>query len=316
VENQCIIKDFSTIIERGDKIGFLGPNGIGKTTLMRLLLGQLQPQKGTIKHGTNLEIAYFDQLHATLDEQKTAQENVLDGNETLKINGKSRNIVGYMRDFLFTPAMARTPVWRLSGGERNRLLLAKMFARPSNVLLLDEPTNDLDIETLDLLEERLLDYAGTVLMISHDREFLNNVVTGTFVFQGQGIVKEYAGGYDDWLCQREPVPKDDSAGDNILKKTASKATKKTPRKKNQTDKPRRLTYKEKLELEKLPQQIELLENQLAARHQKMADPEFYKQPGEVISKTKAQAQQLDDQLKAAYCRWEELEDINNQNLNI
>ncbi|MCK4629394.1 MAG: ATP-binding cassette domain-containing protein, partial [Sedimentisphaerales bacterium] len=307
VDDSYIIKDFSTIIERGDKIGFLGPNGIGKTTLMKLLLGRLQPQSGRIKHGTNLEIAYFDQLHSTLDEQKTVQENIIDGSDTLKINGRPRNIIGYLRDFLFTPAIARTPVWRISGGEKNRLLLAKMFAQPSNVLLLDEPTNDLDIETLDLLEDLLLDYSGTVLIITHDRAFLNNVVTSTFVFEGGGIVKEYAGGYDDWLCQRKPRQKDDNAGDNNLRKTA----KKVRRQKTLTDKPPRLTYKEKLELEKLPRQIELLESRLSQMHEKMMEPEFYKGPGEIIAKLKAESQEIDEQLTAAYSRWEELEEIEN-----
>ncbi len=307
VDDSYIIKDFSTIIERGDKIGFLGPNGIGKTTLMKLLLGRLQPQSGRIKHGTNLEIAYFDQLHSTLDEQKTVQENIIDGSDTLKINGRPRNIIGYLRDFLFTPAIARTPVWRISGGEKNRLLLAKMFAQPSNVLLLDEPTNDLDIETLDLLEDLLLDYSGTVLIITHDRAFLNNVVTSTFVFEGGGIVKEYAGGYDDWLCQRKPRQKDDNAGDNNLRKTA----KKVRRQKTLTDKPPRLTYKEKLELEKLPRQIELLESRLSQMHEKMMEPEFYKGPGEIIAKLKAESQEIDEQLTAAYSRWEELVEIEN-----
>ena len=197
-----IIRDFSTMIMRGDRVGLIGPNGSGKTTLLRLLLGQLPPQSGTIRHGTNLEVAYFDQLHAQLDDAKSVRDNVRDGADTVEINGRRRHIIGYLEDFLFTPEQAAGPVSRLSGGERNRLLLARLLTKPSNVLVMDEPTNDLDIETLELLEELLVEYPGTLLLVSHDREFLNNVVTSTLVLEGEGRVKEYAGGYDDWLRQR------------------------------------------------------------------------------------------------------------------
>ena len=197
-----IIGDLSTMIMRGDRVGLIGPNGSGKTTLLRLLLGQLQPQAGTIRHGTNLDVAYFDQLHAQLDDAKSVRDNVCDGADTVEINGRRRHIIGYLEDFLFTPEQAAAPVSRLSGGERNRLLLARLLTKPSNVLVMDEPTNDLDIETLELLEDLLVEYPGTLLLVSHDREFLNNVVTSTLVLEGEGRVKEYAGGYDDWLRQR------------------------------------------------------------------------------------------------------------------
>ena len=198
-----IISDFSTVIMKGDRVGILGPNGSGKTTLLRLLLGELQPDSGTIRLGTNLQISYFDQLREQLDENKTVLENVVEDNQdTVTINGKRRHIIGYLQDFLFSPDQARSYVSLLSGGERNRLLLARLFTRPSNLLVLDEPTNDLDMETLELLEDYLMNYNGTVLLVSHDRAFINNVVTSTLVFEGEGIVKEYIGGYDDWLRQR------------------------------------------------------------------------------------------------------------------
>ena len=200
--DRIIVKEFSCTIMRGDRIGILGPNGAGKSTLIRLLLGELPPQQGRIKHGTNLEVLYFDQLRGQLDENKTVQENVSPAGDMMDVGGKSRHVIGYLKDFLFSPQRSRTPVWVLSGGEKNRLLLAKLFARPANVLVLDEPTNDLDVETLELLEELLLGYSGTVLLVSHDRTFVNNVVTSTLVFEGPGQIEGYAGGYDDWLSQR------------------------------------------------------------------------------------------------------------------
>ncbi len=196
-----VIRDLSTTIIRGDKIGIIGPNGSGKTTLLKILLGELKPNKGAVKLGTNLEVAYLDQHRAQLDDEKTVQDNVANGSDHVTINGNRRHVIGYLQDFLFAPARARSPVKVLSGGERNRLLLAKLFTQPSNVLVLDEPTNDLDIETLDLLEELLMDYPGTVLLVSHDRAFINDVVTSTLVFEGDGRVNEYVGGYDDWLRQ-------------------------------------------------------------------------------------------------------------------
>ena len=203
--SRTVIHDFSTMIMRGDRVGLIGPNGSGKTTLLRLLLGDLPPQAGSVRHGTNLQVAYFDQLHAQLDEKNSVRENVYDESDSVTVNGRTRHIMGYLEDFLFTPEQASSPVARLSGGERNRLLLARLFTKPSNVLVMDEPTNDLDVETLELLEDLLSEYAGTLLLVSHDREFLNNVVTSTLVLDDEGQVKEYAGGYDDWLRQSPEV---------------------------------------------------------------------------------------------------------------
>jgi ATP-binding cassette subfamily F protein uup len=298
VPQKPIICDFSVTIMRGDKLGVIGPNGSGKTTLLRILLSEIAAQKGTVRHGTNLEIAYFDQLHAKLDYTKSVYENVADGNEMVVINGSPRHIVGYLQDFLFTPIQSRNPVSNLSGGERNRLLLAKLFAKPSNVLVLDEPTNDLDMETLDLLEEYLMNYPGTVLMVSHDREFLNNVVTGILAFEGEGIIKEYVGGYDDWLRQskagKTPEPE--------------KQTQKQEQNKPQADRPRRLTFKEKKELEGLPALIEKLEGQQKQLHELMADPEFYKRGSEIVTQTN-RLKEIDGQLENAYARWQELEEL-------
>jgi len=294
-----IIRDFSTLIMRGDKIGIIGPNGSGKTTLIRVLLKELEAQHGTLRHGVNLEVAYFDQQHAQLDSEKSVFESVADGNENIMFNGAPRHVIGYLQDFLFTPGESRNAVGNLSGGERNRLLLARLFAKPSNLLILDEPTNDLDIETLDLLEEFLLNYPGTVLMVSHDRAFLNNVVTSTFVLEGDGVVKEYVGGYDDWLRQRQEQPRPEQ------KKTPK------PEKDTKSDKPRKLSYKEKKELESLPQLIETLEAEQQQLHDTMADPNFYKQ-GTNIATTAARLEELKQQLQTSYTRWEELEALQNQ----
>jgi len=293
-----IVRDFSTTIMRGDKIGVIGPNGAGKTTLLKILLGQLAPQSGSVRVGTNLQIAYFDQLRQQLNEDATVQENVGDGYETIKMNGGTRHVLGYLQDFLFSPERARTQVRYLSGGERNRILLAKLFAKPANVIVLDEPTNDLDAETLELLESRLVEFAGTVLLVSHDRAFLNNVVTSTLVYE-DGTLKEYDGGYDDWLRQRpvrvaepakakaaEPVRADTSAGDT---------------------KKRRLSFKERQEREALPALIEKLEADLHGLHADMAQPAFYQQPGDKIAQATSQLKDLETQLATAYSRWEELE---------
>ncbi len=294
-----IVLDLTTAIMRGDRIGIIGPNGSGKTTLLRLLLNELTPQQGTVRHGTRLSVAYFDQLHAQLDEEKTVQENVGEGSESILVGDKKKHILGYLQEFLFPPDRARSPVKYLSGGERNRLLLARLFTKPANVLVMDEPTNDLDAETLELLEERLLEYSGTLLLVSHDREFLNNVVTGTLVFEGDGLVKEYAGGYDDWLVQRTlPEP---------AKEEKPAAKPKPPRKKPETV--RRLTYKEKQELETLPARIESLETQLDQLHQTMADPAFYQQEGSAIAKAKAELQAVEDELAEVFERWEMLEEL-------
>jgi ATP-binding cassette subfamily F protein uup len=296
--DRVIVGDFSTMIMRGDRVGLIGPNGSGKTTLLRLLLGELPPQRGTVAHGTHLEVAYFDQLHAQLDETKSVRENVRDGSDSVVINGRTRHIIGYLEDFLFTPEQASGPVARLSGGERNRLLLARLFTKPSNVLVMDEPTNDLDLETLELLEELLSAYAGTLLLVSHDREFLNNVVTSTLVLEGGGRVKEYAGGYDDWLRQRaeaEPPP--------VAKPSAARPEPRpSPPRRTQ-----RLTYQQQRELQALPQRIEALEAELAELHQRVADPAFYRQAPAEIIRVKSRIQSLQSDVAEAYRRWEDLE---------
>ncbi|MDZ7618090.1 MAG: ATP-binding cassette domain-containing protein [Patescibacteria group bacterium] len=314
--DQPIVSRLSTVIMRGDRIGIIGPNGIGKSTLLRLILAELSPTEGTVRHGTKLQVAYFDQLHAQLDLEKTVVENLSDGSDTVSIDGKKKHVYGYLQDFLFTPERAKSPVKQLSGGERNRLLLARLLARPSNVLVLDEPTNDLDAETLDLLEELLMEYSGTVLLVSHDREFLNNVVTSTLVFEGNGQVGDYAGGYDDWLVQRKsaatPNPRPEKRKPEKPKPTKPKPTKPTAER-PQPEKPRpqpaakRLTYKEKLELESLPGQIEQLDARQRQLHQVMADPGFYRQDRQKSVETTTELESVDRQLAKAYARWEALE---------
>jgi len=295
-----VIRDFSTEIMRGDKIGIIGPNGSGKTTLLGVLLKKLAPQQGSVRHGTNLEVAYFDQLHAQLDYDKSVYDNVADGSDTVVINGKPRHIIGYLQDFLFTPVQSRNAVANLSGGERNRLLLARLFLRPSNVLVLDEPTNDLDIETLDLLEEYLLNFPGTVLVVSHDREFLNNVVTSTIAMEGNGIAKEYVGGYDDWVRQ--------SKSTSVIEQQPEKAPPKQIRQKQPAGGPRKLTFKEKKELEAIPKLIETLEKEQQQLHDTMAGPDFYKKCDGIAAVT-ARLKELDKQLQNAYARWQELDKI-------
>jgi ATP-binding cassette subfamily F protein uup len=290
-----VLEEITTTIYRGDKIGILGPNGCGKTTLLRILLGELPPQRGTVRLGTNLQVAYFDQLRAQLDEDKSAVENVAEGSETVLINDRPRHVLGYLHDFLFSGERARSLVRYLSGGERNRLLLARMFTRPANLLVLDEPTNDLDAETLELLESLLVDFPGTILLVSHDRAFLNNVATSTFVFEGAGRFKDYVGGYDDWLGQRstEPVSLPD-------------ATAKPEPVRPARGRQRKLSYKEERELDALPQLIETLETEQTQLHRKMAEPAFYRQAGPEISKVTDRLEVLQRQLQSAYSRWETL----------
>ncbi|MCF6157653.1 MAG: ATP-binding cassette domain-containing protein [wastewater metagenome] len=298
-DTRPIISGFSAAIMRGDKIGIIGPNGSGKTTLLRLLLGELTPQQGTVRHGTRLNITYFDQLRAQLKEDKSVFDNVGDGNDFITFNGKPRHIMGYLQDFLFSPDRVRVPVHALSGGERNRLLLARLFTRPSNVLVMDEPTNDLDLETLELLEELLLDYKGTLLLVSHDRTFLNNVVTSTFVFEGEGKVNEYIGGYDDWQRQSEEKKK-------IL---VEKVPSKTKPVYKQQERPRKLSFKEQRELETLPQRIETLEAEQQQLYQIMGDPAFYQKGKDEIVHIKARVSSLESELAEAYERWEILEKL-------
>ncbi|HTN76957.1 MAG TPA: ATP-binding cassette domain-containing protein [Pirellulaceae bacterium] len=301
-----IFRDFSTTIMRGDKIGIMGRNGAGKTTLLRTLLGQLTPQSGTVRLGTSLQIAYFDQLRAQLNENETVQESVGDGHDTVFINGQGRHVLGYLQDFLFSPDRARTLIKFLSGGERNRVLLAKLFAKPANVIVLDEPTNDLDTETLEMLEERLMQFEGTVLLVSHDRAFLNNVVTSTIVFEEQGM-KEYVGGYDDWLRQR--------GGSVTLPPPTSRKMEAEPRLANAATKPksderqRRMSYKEKLELQEIPKRIEQIEAAIAEVHELMAKPTFYQQAGGVIANEQSRLKDLEAKLAKTYERWETLEQL-------
>ncbi|MBI1920277.1 MAG: ATP-binding cassette domain-containing protein [Geobacter sp.] len=293
---RTIIKNLTTTIMRGDRVGIIGPNGAGKTTLLRLLLGEISPKDGVVRLGTRQEVIYFDQMREQLDLEKSVQENVGEGNDTITINGKPRHVIGYLQDFLFTPDRARSPVRILSGGERNRLLLAKLFAKPSNVLVMDEPTNDLDAETLDLLEELLADYSGTLLLVSHDREFLNNVATSTLVFEGEGAVREYVGGYDDWLSQyRPPAP------------ASAQVSQKQEKPRSQTERPRKLSFKEERELEALPDRIAGLEGEQEELHRTVADPEFYRTAGADVAGINARLAELEAELVEAYRRWEELE---------
>ena len=300
-ENKKIIKEFSTVIIRGDKVGIIGPNGSGKTTLLKILLGELTPQQGRIRQGTGIQIAYFDQLRGQLDENKTLKDNIASGNDTVFIDGFPRHIVGYLQDFLFPPAQIMAKVKSLSGGERNRLLLAKLFSIPSNVLVLDEPTNDLDAETLELLEDRLLEYNGTILLVSHDREFLNNVVTSTIVSEGEGQLQEYVGGYDDWLRQRIVRTEPEST---MLKEEKTKKEKLPPEK-------RKLSFKETRELQDLPQKIEALEEEKQQLTATLNSPEFYSKNNDVVKIRTASDRLacLDTELDVAYRRWNELEDL-------
>lgn len=292
--DQPLVQNFSITIMRGDKVGIIGPNGSGKTTLLQLLLGLLPPQRGTVEHGTRLRIAYFDQLRMELDENKTVRDMVGDGHETVTLNGKQRHIMSYLRDFLFPPERARSPVKVLSGGERNRLLLARVFLQPSNVLVLDEPTNDLDADTLELLEELLLEYTGTVLVVSHDRALLNNVVTSVVAFEGDGRVYEYVGGYDDWLRQRRPAP---------TPATQPKPDKRRPAR------AKKLSYKEQRELQALPEKIEQLEAEQSQLHHQLANPKLYQHNGSRVGPLKARLGAVEQELEAAFARWEALEAV-------
>ncbi len=292
---ELLVRDFSTIIGRGDKIGIIGPNGAGKTTLLQLILGQLEPRQGSVRHGTRLKIARFDQHRKALNLKESVAENIAPGQEFLEINGQRRHVYGYLQDFLFTPERARTPVGVLSGGERNRLLLARILARPVNLLILDEPTNDLDVETLDLLEEQLVAYAGTLILVSHDRDFLDHVTTSTLVFESNGQINDYTGGYSDWrrLQQANPTPPKASNTSPQRKATAP------PRK-------AKLSFNDRRDLEGLPGQIEDLESEQDALHQRMADPAFYQEGATAISTAKEQLDTLEHTLATAYERWEEL----------
>jgi ATP-binding cassette subfamily F protein uup len=301
--DHCLVRDFSTAILRGDRIGLVGPNGSGKTTLLRLLLGDLAPDAGTIRQGTNLQVAYFDQHRAALREDWNALENVAEGRESVTINGRQKHAIGYLQDFLFTPERARAPITRLSGGERNRLLLAKLFAQPSNVLVLDEPTNDLDVETLELLEELLGEYTGTLLLVSHDRDFLDSVVTSTLVMEGDGRIGEYVGGYSDWERQRPAMAVAPSAGIAATKRADTP----TPAQAAARPAQKKLGYKAQRELDQLPARIEALEARIAALTQAMSDPAFFQRDADAIARDNAILADAQAELDAAYARWEELE---------
>ncbi|MFC4822101.1 ATP-binding cassette domain-containing protein [Dokdonella ginsengisoli] len=300
---QAIVDGLTTTIQRGDRVGLIGPNGSGKTTLLKLLLGELAPQVGEVRLGTNLEIAYFDQHRAHLREDRNALDNVSEGAEFITINGARKHALGYLQDFLFSPERARAPITALSGGERNRLLLAKLFARPSNLLVMDEPTNDLDVETLELLEELLAGYQGTLLLVSHDREFLDNVVTSSLVLEGEGRVGEYVGGYTDWLRQSE-ASRTRAAAAAATPATAAKAeappAAAAPAK-------RKLSYRETRELEELPLRIERLETRIAELGAAMQEPAFYGQDSSAIVAANDELSALQAELDAAYERWQALE---------
>ena len=293
-DGRWLFRGLDTLICRGDKVGILGPNGCGKSTLIRVLLGQEAPNEGTVTHGTKLEICYFDQLRAVLDENRTVFDSVADGNEYVVVNGQRKHVIGYLEEFLFTPERARSPVRVLSGGERSRLLLARLFAKPSNVLVLDEPTNDLDIETLELIEDLLVGYAGTVLLVSHDREFLNEVVTSTLVFEGEGAVSDYPGGYDDWLAQRpSEAPAPGPLPDAPEKPAAARS--------------RKLGNKERKELQEIPGRITALEGELEELHTHMAQADYYKGAPADIQAATARAGAIPAELDRLYARWTELE---------
>ena len=297
-EGRHLFRDFSTTIIRGDKIGIIGPNGSGKTTLLKMLLGSMEPHSGSVRRGTRIEAAYFDQHREQLSDDRSVMDNVADGSGHVTVNGKTRHIIGYLENFLFPPERARSQVKVLSGGERNRALLAKLFTKPSNVLVMDEPTNDLDTDTLELLEEMLMEYKGTIFLVSHDREFLNNIVTSTLVFESAGKLEEYVGGYDDWLRQRRPAAP-----------VRTEKTVKPGRPRPQQERPRILTFKEKKELDALPVLIESLEAERDGLFEMLANPEFYKQEGNRIPETKARLGDLETELTESYDRWELLESI-------
>jgi len=301
-DDRVIVRGLTTTIQRGDRVGLIGANGSGKTTLLKLLLGELAPQQGEVRLGTNLEIAYFDQHRAQLREDRNALDNVAEGAEYLSIGGARKHALGYLQDFLFSPERARAPITALSGGERNRLLLAKLFARPSNLLVMDEPTNDLDVETLELLEELLASYPGTLLLVSHDREFLDNVVTSTLVLEGEGRVGEYVGGYSDWQRQapaQRAAPRVSRVDDDDAI-AATPTPSAAPRK-------RKLSYKESRELDELPERITQLEARIAQMGERQQDPAFYRQDSTAIIAASAELATLQSELDAAYRRWQELE---------
>jgi len=301
-----VVRKFSARIMRGDRVGLVGPNGAGKTTLLRLLLGELAPDEGEIRRGANVEVAYYDQQREQLDPERTVFDTLGEGNDTVTVNGRSRHVNSYLRDFLFPPERAQSPVKALSGGERNRLLLARLFARQVNLLVLDEPTNDLDLETLELLEAQLVEWPGTLLLVSHDRTFLDNVVTSTFVFEGDGTVEEYVGGYEDWLRQRTApagAPQSSGAASPTEQPPAGRAERR-PAVASPTKK---LSYRERREFEELPARIEALEAEQRALGGTIADPAFYKQPAAAVAAALERAEWIERDLGDLYARWDALD---------
>ena len=297
-----IVNAFSCLVERGDRVGVVGRNGIGKTTLARLLIGDLEPSQGRVRHGTGLRIAYFDQERERLPEDSTVKDAVADGGEFLTVRGEPIHVLGYLNDFLFSARRAQEPVRALSGGERNRLLLARLFARPSNLLVLDEPTNDLDIETLDVLEERLAEYDGTLLLVSHDRAFLDHLVTDLFVLEGEGRVREHTGGWSDWLAWSRNA----DAPDRSVPRDAASAPR-SKRRERRNARPRRISFSERREMEALPERIEALEGRIAALHEKLANPAFYREPSPVIAGARRALGEAEAELEGAFERWSDLE---------
>ncbi|KRG68453.1 ABC transporter ATPase [Stenotrophomonas chelatiphaga] len=304
---RCMVRDFSATILRGDRIGLIGPNGSGKTTLLKLLLGDLAPDRGEVRAGTNLEIAYFDQYRSVLREDWTAIENVAEGRDFIEFNGKRKHVHAYLQDFLFTPERARAPITRLSGGERNRLLLAKLFAQPSNLLVMDEPTNDLDVETLELLEELLGDYTGTLLLVSHDRDFLDNVVTSTLVMEGEGVVGDYVGGYSDWQRHAAFVAAQQANAPVVASRPAAAAAPAAVAAAEVVPAKRKLSYKDARELEQLPQKIETLEQDVEGLTAAMNDPAFYQRSAPDMAAHNQKLAKVQAELDAAYARWQELD---------
>jgi ABC transport system ATP-binding/permease protein len=313
--DKVILQPMDFIVNRGDRIGLIGPNGCGKSTFLKILLGDLEPETGTVRQGTKLNVAYFDQLREQLDPEQTVAENVGEGKDVIEINGQNKHVIGYLGDFLFPPERARTPVKALSGGERNRVLLAKLFTRPANLLIMDEPTNDLDVETLELLEELLMNYDGTLLLVSHDRAFLDNVVTSVIAFEGEGRVKEYVGGYQDWIRQGGKFPTESTSqtDDAPSKKEKAKAE---PKKANQKSavqaKPKaKLSYKIQREFDDMPATIAKLEEEIAALHVTTSAPEFYAGDADKVQKTLAKLVHKEEELEATMERWLELEEMQN-----
>ncbi|EWS97610.1 ABC transporter ATPase [Pseudoalteromonas sp. SCSIO_11900] len=308
-KDKIIADDFSTLVMRGDRIGLVGPNGIGKTTLLKLLFGDLKADSGEIKQGVNLEFAYFDQYREKLDEEATVQDNVAEGKQEVMMGGRSRHVLGYLQDFLFPPARARTPVKALSGGEKNRLLLAKLFLKPSNILVLDEPTNDLDIETLELLEDIINQYQGTVLIVSHDREFIDNTCSSVWAFEGNGKVTDIVGGYSDYEAYTNYLAQQQK---QQQQQPVKKVEKPEPAPVKNNNKANKLSYKLKLELEQLPNKMEQLEAELEKQQERVSHEDFFKQDSDVTAKELNHLAQLESDLEAAFERWEELEELKNQ----